>query len=102
MATRNSKAHLRVRKTKTTIKTLERQHNRFKQALIYKLAALDDDLTSSIDNHSFLHNSMLTLAGDALDIDYWLSGARAHCRWLRQSDRRIAGQLQDLRRWVDQ
>jgi hypothetical protein len=96
---KNSKAGVRLRKTKITP---QRKHERFKKALITKLAILDDELHSSYQNHSFLHNSVMTLAADELDTDYWLSGARANYHWLKKSDRRISEQLQQLREWANQ
>ena len=96
---KNSKAGVRVRKTK---RTLERKHERFKKALITKLAMLDDELYSSTQNHSFLHNSVMALAEYELDTEFWLSGARANYHWLQRSDERIADQLQQLREWANQ
>ena len=102
MATKHSKAGVRLRKTKSIKKSLERKHSRFKQVLITKLAILDDELYSAMQNHSFLHNSMITLSNDEIDTEFWLSGAKANYRWLRKCDRRIIDQLQDLRQWVNQ
>jgi hypothetical protein len=99
MTTHHIKAGVRLRKTK---RTLQRKHERFKQALVTKLAMLDDELHSASQNHSFLHNSVMTLAADELDTEFWLSGARAHYRWLQRSDKRIADQLQQIRQWVNQ
>jgi hypothetical protein len=98
----NSKSGVRLRKIKRTNKILQRKHLRFKKSLITRLAMLDDELYSLSQSHSFLHNSVMTLAADELDTEFWLSGARANYHWLKKSDRRISEQLQQLREWANQ
>jgi hypothetical protein len=102
MTTNHIKAGVRLRKTKRIKKTPHRKPLRFKKALITRLTVIDDELYALAQNHSFLHNSVMTLAAEELDTEFWLSGARANYRWLKKSDNDLIEKLQQLRDWVDQ
>lgn len=102
MTTYHIKAGVRLRKTKIIKRSSYRNRLRFKQALITRLTVIDDELYALAQNHSFLHNSMMTLAAAELDTEFWLSGARANYRWLKKSGNELIEKVQQLRHWVDQ
>ena len=91
---KNSKADKRLRKTKTIP---QHQFIRFKQTLNARLAQLDDDLHSLLQNHAFLHHAVINLAADELAPELWLAGALTTEQWLQQSGRNLTEQLQQTR-----
>ena len=102
MALKNSQSSICLRKTKREKTILQRKHARFKQALNLRLAQLDDDLHTLLQNHAFLEHAVINLAADELEPELWLAGAITHQRWLKQSGGNIVEQLRQVRQWVNQ
>ena len=81
---------------------MQRKHTRFKQALNFRLAQIDDELHDLLQNHAFLEHAVINLAADELAPELWLAGAVTHQRWLKQSGDNITEQLRRVRQWVNQ
>jgi|GEM_PF-5157745 len=84
-------------KRKSKASNPQQQFNCDNNHLRAKLTQLDDDLYNLLQSHLFYQQSMIALAENEVEPDYWLIGALTTHRWLRQQGDGLISKLTTIK-----